>query len=162
MEISGQLHSPDPLPTGKDPRYPLYEKLDAVKKRKSSCSCREPNPGRRYTDWATPTSLSDRNWRRKVRNRFLSLSHNLCDSLAKGGSLGCMNSEPIRCKLRVCLEWEDYRSNKTVNIVHSIVTYIAVGSEIFYAEFKWSPNSVLSESGKVGRSGNASVIIARW
>jgi hypothetical protein len=28
MEVSGQIHAPAALPPGKDPRYPLYKRLD--------------------------------------------------------------------------------------------------------------------------------------
>jgi hypothetical protein len=60
MEVIGQLHDPDALPLGKEPRSTHWIRgwvgprvgLDAVEKRKI-LHCRESNPGRptrRYTD----------------------------------------------------------------------------------------------------------------
>jgi hypothetical protein len=64
MEMSGQLHAPAALPTGKEPLVPIGKEaewapvLDAVVKRKIPSPCRELNPrtpnvepvAQRYTD----------------------------------------------------------------------------------------------------------------
>jgi hypothetical protein len=58
MEVSGQLHAPTALTTGKSPRYSLDMRLDGPQNRsgrgeeekKSLLSpCQESNPGRRPT-----------------------------------------------------------------------------------------------------------------
>jgi hypothetical protein len=54
MELSGQLHSPAALPSGKEPPYPLDRRLGRPQSRsghssgaeKNPCLCQELNPGR--------------------------------------------------------------------------------------------------------------------
>jgi hypothetical protein len=68
--MSGQFHAAAALPLDKQPPVPegwVYPKasLDAVKKRKIFCDCREPNPdfravqpvARRFSDSAIPVLI---------------------------------------------------------------------------------------------------------
>jgi hypothetical protein len=52
MEVSGQLHDPNALSPNKEPQHPLnmrlgepQSRLDALEKKKMSCTCLESNPG---------------------------------------------------------------------------------------------------------------------
>jgi hypothetical protein len=63
MEVSGQLHAPAALPSGETASAAHYSYVEGwvgpgtrlyfIEKRRISCPCRHPNPGRparRYTD----------------------------------------------------------------------------------------------------------------
>jgi hypothetical protein len=84
MGVSGQRHSPTALyPRGKDPRYPLYRRLDGPQDTEASgtifCPCRRSNLDRQvvqsvvrhYTAWATPASTQ---WLLAFRKMFFAVS----------------------------------------------------------------------------------------
>jgi len=39
MQVSGQIHAPDPLPLGKEPRYPIDRRLGGPQSRESNHGC---------------------------------------------------------------------------------------------------------------------------
>jgi hypothetical protein len=93
MEVSGQFHAPASLPQGNTPppvpsRCWLDRRLGEPQslsgrdgEEKSPCICRESNPHRHYTDWATTAPAPGRYRAEKFDKRcvmWLNTSINIC------------------------------------------------------------------------------------